>query len=152
MKNEDNKHAFGGAGLKDKLLVIGDDTSFSDMLMSYSLDMAERMDYSIIALNLRVPPRARKRHISPSVLRQNELKLRKSSEEGAGIFGEMARARRVGLERDARIGHLDSVIRRIYKERDDIDLVLLEPEYVNEEAEGPRSIPAFYLPYNDNGG
>ncbi len=48
-----------------------------------------------------------------------------------------------------RAGRLDDVVRKVCGERGDIDLVLLEPEFLNIDPEDPFSIPAFSLAPND---
>lgn len=138
----------GGAGFYDKLLVIGSDTAFSEALIDYSLDMAERMGYSIIAVNLHSIPKARRIAMDSADMKEEIEKLKKRSENAAKLFATKAVERGVGFQHEVRIGDLDDVARKISGEREDIDLILVEPEYVNEDPEGPRSIPAFCLAGN----
>ncbi|MGK7344841.1 MAG: hypothetical protein ACNS63_03415 [Candidatus Nitrospinota bacterium M3_3B_026] len=148
-KTEGRAQTIGGAGFYDKLLVIGDDAGFSDMLKIYALDMAMRMGYSIVALNYRFLPRTRLRGLGPDEIKQKENELKEDAKAAVAEFESMARERGVGFESATMIGDLDSVVHRVYKERGDIDLVLMEPEFVNEAEEGPRSIPAFCLAANE---
>ena len=144
-----NATPLGGAGFKDGLLVIGSDASFSDILIEYSLDMAERMGYSIIAVNLQV--HFGKWHIfsDPSYYMTDDAKVKTDREEAKAGFEQMAKDRGISFEHMVKIGDFDRVAKAICKERDDIDLVLLEPKYLYEDDQGPRSIPVFTITPDD---
>ncbi len=143
--NEENmrrESPAGGAGFSNKLLVVGHETGFSDFMMSYSLQMATRMNYSIVALNLLLVVQ-RKWPFSDSAAAQEELKKRGA--EGAETFARKAAEAGIGFAHLFRVGDLDEVVRGVHKERGDIDLVLVEPEYLNIDKEDPFTIPVFSL-------
>lgn len=145
-KEKKQESAVGGAGFNDKLLVIGRDIGFSEMLMEYSLNMARRMGYSIIAMNL-FPAKSVWTLFDQSTSADiDEDEVKKQADKGAKIFAKQAKKLDIGFEHISRAGDFTDVARQINKDRGDIDLVLVEPEYVNEGTDGPRSIPAFFLP------
>ncbi len=147
-RTKDANH-LGGAGFKDKLLVIGGDASFSDMLTEYSLDMAERMGYSIIAVNLHVYFGKWKILSDASFYITDDTKVKIHQEKAKAAFEKMAKDRGIGFEHMVKTGDFDRVAKALCSQRGDIDLVLMEPEYLHEGDEGPRSIPAFTITPGD---
>jgi hypothetical protein len=134
----------GGAGFRPVLLVIGGDIGFSDPLQQYAVDMSLRMGYRTLAVN--ISPRRRRRALLAT--RDDtgaDDEVQAAQAVGADDFRRRMEEADVPFEAIARTGALDSVVRRLHRERDDIDLVIMEPEYVDEEEDGPRSIPAFSL-------
>jgi len=135
----------GGAGYNDKLLVVGYENGFSDFLMDYSIQMASRMNYSLVALNLFLVTQRRWLFSQVSQGKAGNEDIERISDESAGIFAGKADEANIEFERLFQTGHLDDVVRKVCKERGDIDLVLLEPEFLNIDPEDPFSIPAFSL-------
>jgi hypothetical protein len=135
----------GGAGYNDKLLVVGYEKEFSDFLIKYSIQMASTMGYSIVALNLLEV--AQKRWLFSKVASDEaaDEEMAKTSDQGAGIFAQKADDAKIGFESLFRKGPLDDIVREVCKQRGDIDLVLLEPEFLNIDPEDPFSIPAYTL-------
>ncbi|VAX25827.1 hypothetical protein MNBD_NITROSPINAE02-1839 [hydrothermal vent metagenome] len=143
------ENPLGGAGFKDKLLVIGSDASFSDMLTEYSLDMAERMGYSIIAVNLHVHFSKWKILSDASFYITDDTKVKNHREKAKAAFEKMAKDRGIAFEHMVQTGDFDRVAKALCAQRGDIDLVLLEPEYLNEGEDGARSVPAFTITPGD---
>lgn len=135
----------GGAGARKTLLVIGKDIGFSDLLSDYALNMAERMEYSILAVNIvsyfsgagifenNYPDFADEAQREEAVKKEADLLRIKASELG------------IQITVIARKGDFDEIIKDIVKEHGDIDLIVAEPEYVGQDKDGSRSIPAFSL-------
>ena len=136
----------GGAGFNNVLLVIGNEEAFSAKLMTYALEVAGIMDYSIMAINL-LDASARKKRYLMSDAGSMELDEARSKCAGAAkMFADKAVVSGIQFDSQFHIGKLEPVVKEIYKERKNIDLVLLEPDYLNEDEDGPISIPAFTLP------
>lgn len=135
----------GGAGYNDKLLVVGYEKEFSEFLMDYSIQMASRMGYSLVALNLLLVTQRRWLFSKATPDETGDEDNEKISDESGGIFVRKANEANIVLEHLFRTGPLDDVVREVCKERGDIDLVLLEPEFLNIDPEDPFSIPAFSL-------
>ncbi len=135
----------GGAGYNDKLLVVGYEKEFSEFLMDYSIQMASRMGYSLVAVNLFLVTQRRWlfSQVAPGEAENEDIE--KISDESALLFAKKAEEADIGFEHLFRTGLLDDVVREICKERGDIDLALLEPEFLNIDPEDPFSIPAFSL-------
>ena len=139
----------GGAGYNDKLLVVGYEKEFSEFLMEYSIQMASRMGYSLVALNLLVVSQRKWLFSKTAPVEAGDEDAEKISDQSGGIFAQKAKEANIGFEHLFRTGHLDYVVREVCKERGDIDLVLVEPEFLNIDPEDPFSIPAFSLAPNN---
>lgn len=133
----------GGAGYRKSLLVIGRDIGFSLPLQEYALDMAERMGYQIVALNISQLHRLRKMFSERSVDIVDEERRDAAREEGVEAFRQRVAEREIRFEAIIRSGGLDQVLSELHQERSDIDLIICEPEYVDAEDEGTGSIPVF---------
>ncbi len=135
----------GGAGYNDKLLVIGYEKEFSEFLMDYSIQMASRMGYSLVALNLFLVTQRRWlfSQVAPGGAGNEDFE--KISDKSALLFAGKADEANIEFEHLFRTGPLDDVVRDICRQRGDIDLALLEPEFLNIDPEDPFSIPAFSL-------
>ena len=138
----------GGAGYNDKLLVVGYEKEFSEFLMDYSIQMASRMGYSLVALNLLLVTQRRWLFSQTAPGEAENEDIEKISDKSGGTFARKANEANIEFEHLFRTGHLDDVVREVCKERGDIDLVLLEPEFLNIDPEDPFSIPAFSLAPN----
>jgi len=147
VKPQDDK-PIGGAGYNDKLLVVGYEKGFSDFIMGYSIQMASRMNYSLVALNLLLVTQKRWlfSQVAPGGAGNEDFE--EISDQDAGIFAGKANEAKIGFEHLFRTGILDDVVGEVCRVRGDIDLVLLEPEFLNIDPEDPFSIPAYSLAPN----
>lgn len=139
----------GGAGYNDRLLVVGFEKEFSGLLMDYSIQMASRMGYSLVALNLLVVTRRRWLFSEKAPDEAGGEDSETIRDQDGGIFARKADEANIGFAHLFRAGPLDDVVREVCKERGDIDLVLVEPEFLNIDPEDPFSIPAFSLAPNN---
>ncbi len=135
----------GGAGFFDVLLVIGNDETFSSQLMSYALGIASRMGYSILAINLLDASPRMARYLTSSAGSQELETAQLKCERSVKLFHDMAMISGIKFDSEFHIGQLETVVKKIYKEKKNIDLALLEPDYLNEDVDGPISIPAFTM-------
>lgn len=142
---KESEFSIGGAGLKHTLLVVGDDIGFSDRLTSYAIDMSARMRYSILAINISHYSDVSKFFSDKSISVADEEEIKKAREEGVELFRKRANERSIPFAAEVRSGDFDAIVRNIYDERGDIDLVVVEPKYVGQDAENSASIPAFSL-------
>ncbi|MDH4184172.1 MAG: hypothetical protein OEV92_08120 [Nitrospinota bacterium] len=138
-----NAGFIAGAGMNDTLLVIGTEDGFSPLLVDYSLGLAQRMGYSILAVNLLLAGKRKKHHLLSERGRQEMEKFRASAHSSAQAFEEKALAMNVKFCSSCAVGELDAAAREIMEREGNIDLALVEPEYLAEEEDGRLSIPAF---------
>lgn len=117
------------------LLVIGNGDSFSQRIIDYAIEMAERMTYRIVALNIAPLPEETFRFFAPPRNQMEEFE--EISAQNAVSFKEAAEARRLAFSHIIRFGETDSVIESLRKEYGEIDFVVSEPreEQAAERAE-----------------
>ena len=141
--NPAGREFVGGAGMKSTLLVIGGETSFSPLLADYSLGLAKRMGYSILAVNL-LEADKRKIHYLKGESGKSEMEnFHRAASMSASEFGIMAKAEGAPFRADCAVGRLDDIAREISEREGNIDLILVEPDYLFEEDQEHLSIPAF---------
>lgn len=117
------------------LLVIGNGDSFSQRITDYAIEMAERMAYRIVALNIAPVPEETFRFFAPP---QNQMEeFEEISAQNALRFKEAAEAHGLSFSHIVRFGETDSVIESLRKEYGEIDFVVSEPreEQAAERAE-----------------
>lgn len=127
---------------RGKILVVGNEYSFSDRLMDYATDMAKRMERDIVALNaMESDVRFRLLAHYHQTVRDD---FRDHAEKSAAVFKEKALEKGVGFEHCVKFGNSDNAIEAICQNLGETTYVLLEPELENEEAEANVGIAASY--------
>jgi nucleotide-binding universal stress UspA family protein len=116
-----------------KILVVGNEYTFSDQLMDYATDMAKRMGRDIVALNATESDlRFRFMHIYRQTVRDD---FRLHAEKSAEAFKNKAEQKGVGFEHLVKFGNPDHATEVICQELSSgTTYVLIEPEFENEEA------------------
>ncbi len=123
------------ASVRGRLVVVGQDRHFSDSLIIYALNMAERLSYEIVAANtagfsmetFNAFPRARERAC---------LEFRMLSERNVGRFREAAARSNVPFSHVVKYSGLDEATQEIGEDLGKVDFVVFEPtdELVRAEA------------------
>ena len=126
---------------KNKLLFIGNEEGFSEMLMNYALGMATRMHYDIAAVNV-IPVGRRLYSILNQKIRQD---LRDRAEQGAEYFRIKAGEKNVPFAHSVKFGEPDKIVNEVHKEFKRVSFVLSESEIVCDESSSRVSIPVFCL-------
>lgn len=125
-----------------KLLVVGNESVFSEDIMTYSMDMAARMSYSIVALNAAPLSCDTFKRFSAS---RNKIccDFNKISEEQAEAFRQRAQARGIGFEHVVKFEDTDAAVEEVLATNGPIDFVVsgrraaAETRVVNDQR--PRS-------------
>ncbi len=106
------------------LLVVGNEERFSDRLIDYALEMAERMSFRLVALSPAPFPE--------SILDQDPLPARvsefeQSARENAETFARAADEKGIPFEHVIRYGEPDAVPEQVAKEYGNVEFVVSEP-------------------------
>ncbi len=110
-----------------KLLVVGNESTFSSDVIEYAIDMARRLSYEIIALN--TAPLSRKvMKLVPAACDEACLEFKTRSEQGAMQFRKAAEAAGIAFTHTVHFSETDDAIRAVNKELGGIDFVISEPE------------------------
>ncbi|MFO7840185.1 MAG: universal stress protein [Desulfosalsimonadaceae bacterium] len=113
------------------LLVIGNGDTFSKEMIDYAIEMAQRLSYNILALNLAPLPRETSRLFAPS--REKLREFEATAEQNAQEFKEKAAEKGISFSHAVKFGEQDSAIKETEKEYGGVEFVISEPG--NESAE-----------------
>lgn len=108
-----------------KLLVMGRESSFSKEIINYSLEMAQRMSYEILALNTAPLSCETFKLFSSS---RNEVcgEFKKMSQKNAGLFQTAASEKGIPFDHVVMFSEPDEALEAITKENKDIAFVVSE--------------------------
>ncbi len=126
---------------RKKILVVGGEEGFSEKLIHYAINMAERMNHDIVALNV-VPVG---RRLLSFLNEKVKDELRKSAENAVETFKLRAMEKKVNFDHAVSFGDFDRAIRDAHREYKRVSFVLAEPEQVIEGNNKKASIPVFCL-------
>ena len=106
------------------LLVVGNEDRFSDRLIDYALEMAERMSYRLVALSpAPFPESIRNRDPMPERVSEFEQSARQNAEK----FAKAAKEKGIPFEHVIRYGQPDAVAEQVAKEYGNVEFVVSEP-------------------------
>lgn len=132
---------------RSKILVVGHEGTFSKPLIDYSVGMAERMGYEIIALNCSSIGSSPTKFLSPF-----KEKISKDFESGAkkGFEPLCKKAEEKGIRctHIVEFGDLNDCIKKIHKEIRRIEFVLTEPEAAADGEGFSQAIPVFSMAHS----
>jgi len=125
-----------------KILVIGHEDGFSEKLSSYALDMAKRLDFELMALNVTSAPL--------SLFGEEQDRAIAAFTEGAQRSGadlrEKAAADNIVFTHRVEIGYQDEVVERLHSQDSGLRYVLTEPDQDVAKKQADRvTIPVFDL-------
>jgi hypothetical protein len=129
---------------KPKILVVGHEDTFSIPLIDYSVGLAERMGYEIIALSCSSIGGSSTKFLSPF-----REKISKDFESGAkkGFEALQKKTQEQGIPCThlCKFGDLNDCIKQIHKEVRRIEFVLTEPEEDAKREGFTQAIPVFSM-------
>ena len=117
------------------ILVLGNEDTFADYLVAYALDMAERFNYEIIAVN--ALPMSRKTRLLHGFADEISDRFQSNARNAGIAFRNKAGERGVTFHQEIRLMSEEKALRHIHRERGNIEFVLTEPEDVST-AEAPE--------------
>jgi hypothetical protein len=108
-----------------KLLVMGRESTFSEEIIEYALDMAKRMSYDIVALNT-APLSCETFKLFSSSRDQVCEEFKSMSEKNAGLFQEAAAEKGISFHHIVMFSEPEEALESITKEHRDIAFVISE--------------------------
>ena len=125
-----------------KILVIGREEHFSEKLVDYSVSMAKRLDFEIVALNITAAPLS----MPADKSQEAALLFHSQSLENVDALAKHAQENGVGFIHLVEIGRQDEVVEKLHAKYPNMRYVLTEPDPdVTQKAQGKISIPVFDL-------
>jgi hypothetical protein len=122
------------AGIR-KILVVASEERFSDMLINYSLEMARRLDFELLTLN-----------VTDARQKEEIARFQNESKQNFASLQEQAEKAGVSVNHLIEIGDLDDVVHKLKTQFPGMRYVLTEPDpVVAKKTGGPVTIPVFDL-------
>lgn len=122
-------------GKKAKVIVVGNECSFSETVQNYALSFAERLDYDIVALNVGLIESSLN---CDSICEQFKAKCLESVES----FKKKCKEKNIEFTHVVKFGKIDNCIGEVNNEFEKIEFVITEPK----EKIGDKSIiPVFVV-------
>lgn len=109
-----------------KLLVVGEESSFSEDIIDYAIDMAHRMSYSILALNT-APLSCEVFKLFSSSYNQICKEFERLSEKSADLFQKAAIEKGIPFKHMVMFNETDDALNIIVKEEKDIAFIVSGP-------------------------
>lgn len=113
------------------ILVLGSEDTFPDYLVNYALDMAERFQYEILAVN--ALPMSRKTRILSGFAEEIGEHFQQNALSSGNAFARKAEERGVPFGHEVKLMSEEKALRQIHREKEHIEFVLTEPENTQEE-------------------
>ncbi len=129
---------------RPKILVVGKEDIFTERVMDYTVSLAERLGYDIIAMNVNTVVGHSGTFLSPFKKHLQE-EFEKRASEAAEILRQKALAREIQFEHVVRFGQLSKAVEELHHEMKRIEFVVTEPESYPEKGETEVTIPVFSM-------
>jgi hypothetical protein len=123
-----------------KILVVGNEAVFTEQMMEYAIQLAERLGCGILALNV---------NPADSMLKQDLFEKRANS--AAAVFKSRAAGRRIHCENIISRGEAEKTINDITRTVKRIEFALIETGLNRKKAEPAFAIPVYRLNYQQKG-
>ncbi len=126
---------------KAKVLVVGHEDTFSEPVIQYTIGLAERMGYEIVALNV-----SSVRTESSTLVPYCDMvceKFRAKSEENVAGFRRACEEKQIAFSHVVKFGEVDQCIKETHEEKRRVEFVVTEPESCPDE--GSVTIPVFCM-------
>ena len=114
------------------ILVLGKEDTFADYLVNYALDMAERFDYEIVAVN--ALPMSRKTRVLSGFADEIGERFENNALNAGAAFQRRAEERGIHFSQEIKLMSEQKALRALHKERNNIEFVLTEPELTPAES------------------
>lgn len=127
---------------RDTILVLGREDRFSETLVAYAVDMAKRLDYKLLAVNITDAPlslAADKRDQATALFEKNCI-------DNSASLVEKAAAENIQLSHHMEVGRQDEIVEKLHARYPGMRYVLTEPDPdAVKRAQDKVSVPVFDL-------
>lgn len=130
---------------KAKVLVVGNGDSFGNPVVDYTVGLAERMGYDIIALNVNPPPAHFSKVLGSHGDRLLYEAFKSKCEQGVVAFRAACQDKGVALTHLVKLGDVDACVKQVHEEVRRVEFVITEPESYPEAEHGRVAIPVFCM-------
>jgi hypothetical protein len=126
---------------KRKILVLGQDETFSDAVLDYATLLAERLGYELVALNVGTPAG---KLLSPFGKHMQE-EFRQQAQAAAAVLEQKAAQKNIPCTHVVKFGDVAKAVEEINREYRRIELVITDSPSKREELHARVNLPVFSL-------
>jgi len=130
---------------KAKVLVVGNGDSFGNPVVDYTVGLAERMGYEIIALNVNPPPAHFSKVLGSHGDRLLYEAFKSKCEQGVAAFRAASQDKGIALTHLVKLGDVDECVKEVHQQVRRVEFVITEPESYPEPEHGRVAIPVFCM-------
>jgi CheY-like chemotaxis protein len=116
-----------------KLVVVGNDSEFTEEIIDYALEMARRMELEIVALNT-APLISKTFKVFTPPWKKVCEEFQSQSEENVKLFQQKVEENRIGFTHAVEFVEIDDALENLKIRFKDINLVISKPEVPENEA------------------
>jgi len=125
-----------------KILVIGHENGFSERLSEYALDMAKRLDFELVALNVTSAPLS----LSGDKREAAIAAFTQGAQKSGAELEKKASANNIVFTHRIEIAHQDEIVEKLHRQDSGLRYVLTEPDpEVAQKRKERVAIPVFDL-------
>lgn len=132
------------AELKRKILVVGKDHTFNPGVLDYAINLAARLDYDLIALNVNPSLKVGGKFFSPYSQRLRE-KFKQQARAAWGPIQDDLDARGLKGRQVVKFGEVANAVQDLSSEIKRIDFVITTGNIKDEEITGEIPLPVFSI-------
>jgi len=129
---------------RQRILLVGKEDSFSEPVVNYTISLAERLGYDIVAMNVNTVMGHSAKFLSPFRKHLRE-EFEKRSDEAYGLLTEKLKGKEINCQHVIKYGEFSSAVEELHHEIKRIEFVVTEPEAHPEREETDVTIPVFSM-------
>lgn len=127
-------------GGRRKILVVGKEDAFSEAMMDYAINLAQRLDYDLLAMSVDTTCREEPAFTQHAYLRED---FRMRALEAGAVLKQRAVQSGIRCEHVVRFGELGGAVEKLNHEMKRIEFVVTESEDNKKEVIKEVTIPVF---------
>jgi len=127
-----------------KILVVGNEDTFTEPVLNYTIGLAERLGYEIVAMNVNTVMGHSGKFLSPFRKHLRE-EFEKRSAEAFSVLQEKLKDKGIRCEHVIKYGDFSKAVEDLHHEMKRIEFVVTEPEAHPERSETEVTIPVFSM-------
>lgn len=125
-----------------KILVLGQEDTFTEPVMEYATSLADRLEYELVALS--VGPAPVGKPLSPFEQHRQE-EFRRQAEAAAQVLARKAALKKIHLTHVVKFGDVAKAVEEINRQYRRIELVITDSQAKREELHNRVNLPVFSL-------
>ncbi len=127
---------------KRKILVVSQEDAFTEAVMEYATQLAERMGYELIAVNVGAAPSGK---VLSAYQQHLQEEFQRRAAASVAVFRQKAAPRNIPVTHVVKFGDVGNAVEAINREYRRIELVITDSRTRKEELPASVNLPVFSL-------